>query len=73
MTSSSGKIFAAKTPVSGWVVAFPLQEGRVGIRCLLSIEKTAPPSGQPLQVGGLNFIVGSRSQGNWYQGVLASE
>jgi len=39
-----GQVIASQTPVTGWVVAFPLQQGRAHIQCLVYIEKTAPPA-----------------------------
>ncbi len=68
--SINGQVVAGQTPDAGWVVAFPLQQGRAAMQCFVYIEKKAPPAGQTLQLGKLAVTIGSQSQGHWYQGVL---
>jgi len=68
--SVKGQVIAGQTPATGWVVAFPLQQGRAAMQCLVYIEKKAPPAGQTLQLGSLAVTIGNQSEGHWYQGVL---
>jgi len=68
--SCNGQIIVGQTPSTGWIVAFPLRESGVAMQCFLYLEQPAPSGDQSLQVGGFTLTVGSRSQGNWYQGGL---
>jgi hypothetical protein len=70
--SVNGQVVAAQTPATGWVVAFPLQEGRAAIQCLVYVETTAPPAGQSLQVGSMSIVMGQETEKHWYQGALKS-
>jgi hypothetical protein len=71
--SINGQVIGGQTPATGWVVAFPLQQGRAAMQCFVYIEKKAPPAGQTLQLGALAVTIGSQSEGHWYQGVLGAK
>jgi hypothetical protein len=71
--SINGQVFAGQTPASGWVVAFPLQQGRAAVQCLVYVEKKAPPAGQKVQLGTLEITMGSPAGSHWYQGVLGGK
>jgi hypothetical protein len=71
--SINGQVIAGQTPATGWVVAFPLQQGRAAMQCLVYVEKKAPPAGQKLQLGTLAVTIGNQASGRWYQGVLAAK
>lgn len=68
--SIKGQVIAGQTPATGWVVAFPVQQGHAGMQCFVYIEKKAPPAGQTLQLGALAVTIGSQAEAHWYQGVL---
>ena len=68
--SINGQVFAGQTPTTGWVVAFPLQQLRATMQCMVYVEKKPPPAGQKVQLGTLAITIGNTAGGHWCQGVL---